>query len=66
MDAIVLTVLACLAASPAECREHVTPLEPGFDVRLPMPCVGAMAEWAVEHPQWVVRRFRCSPVERIL
>lgn len=51
-----LVVTACLLARPATCERFEVPTE----ARLPMECVGAMREWAAEHPAWRVTRWGCG------
>lgn len=65
MTPLVLTVLACLASAPDECREHVVPFDETMpvDPRLPMQCFLAANAWAAEHPGWRVRHIRCGPME---
>lgn len=58
MLTLILTV--CLISSPAQCREERAPTE----AVLPMECMGAMTEWAKQHPWLTVQRWTCRRVGR--
>lgn len=53
---MILVSTACLIAAPATCDRFEVPIE----ARLPMECVGAMHDWANEHPAWRVTRWGCG------
>lgn len=58
MLTLILTV--CLTSNSAQCREERVPTE----AVLPMECMGAMQEWAVQHPWLTVQRWACRKVDR--
>lgn len=53
---------ACLVAHPDQCRDFKIPLNVNMDA---MHCTMAappyFAQWAEEHPQWQIRRWKCQP-----
>jgi hypothetical protein len=61
MSPVALVVLACLAAETARCERFQVAVE--IDLRLPMQCFGAAAEWAIAHPAWRIRTATCGPWE---
>ena len=56
-----LIVLACLAANPSHCESFTIPFQDPMDVNQ---CVWQSqvhaAEWSADHPDWVIKRFRCG------
>lgn len=61
MNLMALILTVCSVASPGTCKEVNLPLEWTGSSRQ---CVMAMppyiAQWAGEHPQWSVTRWRCE------
>lgn len=59
----VLSLIACLADKPAECRVYYPEMEPEEGMGL-MGCVVQgqrwQAQWEPMHPGWKVRKVRCS------
>ncbi len=57
-----LVLLVCLAASPESCREERVIMSPeASESRMCM--VGAvpvLAEWAGDHPEWQISRWKCE------
>jgi hypothetical protein len=64
-DAPMLSIIlsACLVTHPDQCRDFKIPLDVTMD---PLHCAMAappyFAQWAEEHPQWQIRRWKCQPV----
>jgi hypothetical protein len=53
---------ACLIANPKECREFS--IETDFQMPAKyctMRAQPVVAQWAGEHPQWQIERWRCQP-----
>lgn len=49
---------------PAYCHEERIPTEARQS--MPMECMGAMTEWAVQHPKWRVVSWRCGVREEAI
>jgi hypothetical protein len=53
---------ACLIADPKQCRDFKIPLDVSMDVvQCSMAAPPYFAQWAEEHPQWQIRRWKCQP-----
>jgi hypothetical protein len=63
---IELVFIACLAASPMECRD--VHMSFGEAAVTPMACMMNgqvhMAEWAARNPKYRIARFKCEPVRQ--
>ena len=57
---LTLIVLACLTADPSRCREDSVPT----NATLPIECMQAMTEWAMQHPWMTVQRWTCRMMDR--
>jgi hypothetical protein len=58
-----LVLVACLAISPASCREERVPdflHEPAPEALCARAAVATVAEWAGDHPDLTVERWRCE------
>jgi hypothetical protein len=57
-----LVVFVCLAANVAICEEHhvSVALEPVPNSICMMKAMPHLAKWAGEHPQYVIRKWRCA------
>jgi hypothetical protein len=71
----VLSLIACLADKPAECRVYYPEMEPEEGMGLAGCAVMGQrfaAQWAGMHPGWEVKKVRCSigvrrdPAEAVL
>ena len=54
-----LVLLACLTSAPQTCEEHRLSFA-GNLVQCSLFGQQTLAQWAAEHPKWVVRRYRCG------
>ena len=63
---IELVALVCLIAEPAACRDQAVA---AAAVATPFQCLmGAqveLAKWAVEHPEWRVKGWKCQRAGRM-
>ncbi len=64
---LVLVVSVCLISQTQVCRDvHLTYAS---QTLTPMQCMmsgqAQIAQWVNEHPQWAVRRWKCSSADRI-
>lgn len=58
MMTIVLS--ACLVANPATCKDFKLPLDGEMDsAQCAMYAPPFFAEWTEQHPDWVVKRWKC-------
>lgn len=56
---------ACLIAEPAHCRDFKIPLNVNMDLmRCAMAAPPHFAQWAEEHPQWQIKRWKCQPASQ--
>lgn len=56
-----LVISACLISDPAVCKEHQVPVRRGGSTRYcTMYAAPWAAKWAVEHPDWKIKRWRCA------
>lgn len=59
-----LVILACLARDPGHCEQFRQPFQ--AEIQLPQ-CVFIsqfrVAQWAGEHPDWLVRKVSCQAPE---
>jgi hypothetical protein len=58
---LAIIVSACLIADPNECRDFKIPV----DFKMPakycaMAAAPVYAQWAKEHPQWEIKRWKCQ------
>lgn len=60
---IELVMVACLTATPAECREIRLGGVEGVVDQLSCRRMGMLeaARWAGDHPDWTIRSYRCGP-----
>jgi hypothetical protein len=58
-----LIIVACLLASPAECRDHIV-TDVGSVPTCQFSSMLTVAKWAGDHPRWQVKRFQCREFER--
>jgi hypothetical protein len=61
MGLVDLVILACLAKQPSHCEMFRVPLEDEVSM---VSCVWRAqlraAQWAGDHPEWLIRRFACE------
>ena len=64
--AVVLSIYACLASNPSECRQfdQTYSAEDGITVKVCTRYAAIMAipGWITEHPDWVLNKFWCWPL----
>jgi hypothetical protein len=59
-----LVILACLMKDPSHCESfHVPFFEPVHMMECLFKAQIFMGKWSEDHPQWVVKRWRCTPIE---
>lgn len=59
MLAIILS--ACLIADPNECRDFTVPVDFRMETKYcTIAAAPVFAQWAAEHPQWEIKRWKCQ------
>ena len=59
---LAIVISACLAADPGVCKEYRIPLDIDVDqAKCAMSAPPHFAQWADEHPGWVIRKWVCAP-----
>ncbi len=62
MLAIILS--ACLTNDPAVCKDYRIAVNPDLDAtQCALYAPPHFAQWAVEHPGWTIRKWRCTTVQ---
>jgi hypothetical protein len=61
---IAIVISACLIANPGVCRDYRVPLAVEVDAKHCLfEAQPHFARWAAQHPNWEIKRWRCSPAD---
>lgn len=59
---LAIIISACLVADPGVCKDYRIPLDLDVDTaRCALHAPPHFAQWAEEHPGWVIRKWQCGP-----